>query len=82
MERAGTGTAQAVIAKRLVQTPPDVSAMRDGILPTVSRAVQRALSRTPVNRFESGAQLSAILGDTDAGPAPEEVTISWPRSTG
>jgi serine/threonine-protein kinase len=58
-----------VIAKRFVQTPADVAALREGIPRPVSRAVQRALARTPVDRYETGALFVASLGELDIVPA-------------
>ncbi len=59
-------TVQAVIAKRFVQTPADVTALRENIPRPVARAVQRALARTPIDRYESGAQLIAALAEIEA----------------
>src|SRR5947208_1830230 len=59
--------AQVVIAKRFVQTPADVTALREGVSRSVARAVQKALARTPIDRFETAAQLVAALTETDRG---------------
>ena len=48
-------TAQAVIAKRFVQTPADVQALREGVPRTVARTIQRALQRMAIDRFETMA---------------------------
>ncbi len=48
-------TVQAVIAKRFVQTPADVAAMREGVPRSVARTVQKSLARTPIDRYETGA---------------------------
>ena len=58
-------TAQAVIAKRFVQTPADVSALRDGVSRSVARALQKTLARTPIDRFETASQFAAALGERD-----------------
>ena len=52
---------QAVIAKRFVQTPVDVSALREGVPRSVARAVQRALQRTPIDRYATGAEFASAL---------------------
>ena len=65
-------TVQAVIAKRFVQTPADVTALRENIPRPVARAVHKALARTPIDRYESGAQFVIALGEIEAAP---------PRST-
>jgi serine/threonine-protein kinase len=66
-ERPFTGpTAQAVIAKRFVQTPADVSSLRDAVPRTVARTVRQALARTPIDRFHTGAALAAALTEAEA----------------
>ena len=57
---------QAVIAKRFVQTPADVTAMREGVPRPVARAVQQALARTPIDRLQTGADLLAALREVEA----------------
>ena len=54
-------TAQSVIAKRFVQTPADVAALRDTVSRPLARVVQRALARTPMDRFETAAELHDAL---------------------
>ena len=67
---------QAVIAKRFIQTPADVTALRDGIARPVARALQRALARTPIDRFDTAAEFVAALrepeGSTNTADAPEQ----------
>ena len=66
-EQPFTGTsAQAVIAKRFVQTPADVIALRSGVPTPVARAIQKALARTRDDRHESGALFAAALMAGDA----------------
>jgi serine/threonine protein kinase/tetratricopeptide (TPR) repeat protein len=68
---------QAVIAKRFVQTPADVCALREGVPRPVGVAVQRSLARAPVDRYETAGGLISALGDVHSGafaqaaPAPE-----------
>jgi serine/threonine protein kinase/tetratricopeptide (TPR) repeat protein len=74
-EQPFTGpTAQAVIAKRFVQTPADVSALREGVSRGVASAVARALARAPIDRFDTGASLIAALSQSAAPrtEAPEK----------
>lgn len=69
-EQPFTGpTVQAVIAKRFVQTPADVAALREGVPRPVARAVQRALARTPIDRYETGALFVTSLGEIEAAVA-------------
>ena len=68
-EQPFTGpTVQAVIAKRFVQTPADVTALREGVPRPVARALQRLLSRTPIDRFETGALFIAALAESADAP--------------
>jgi eukaryotic-like serine/threonine-protein kinase len=76
-EQPFTGpSVQAMIAKRFVQTPADVSALRAGVPRPVARTVQRALARTPVDRYETGAHFVTSLGEVEVAPvrvvAPEK----------
>ncbi len=56
---------QAVIAKRFVQTPPEVTALREGVPRSVARAVQTSLARTPVDRYQTAAELVAALTESE-----------------
>jgi serine/threonine protein kinase/Tfp pilus assembly protein PilF len=63
-------TPQVVLAKQLTQVPTDASLLRDAIPETVTRAVRRALSRTPTDRFASAAEFAEALESADRAPAP------------
>ena len=66
---------QAVIAKRFVQTPADVRALREGVTRAVAAVVQRALARAPQDRFETGAAFTTALSEPErshAADAPEK----------
>ena len=87
-EQPFTGpTVQSVIAKRFVQTPAEVTALRDGIRRPVARAVQRALARTPIDRYDTAAEFAAALQQADATPeasrsaAPERSIAVLPFAT-
>jgi serine/threonine protein kinase/tetratricopeptide (TPR) repeat protein len=58
-------TVQAVIAKRFVQTPLDVAALREGVSRSVSRAVSQALARAAVDRHETAALFVVALNEPD-----------------
>ena len=60
---------QAVIAKRFVQTPADVTALRDGIRRPVARALQKALARTPIDRYDTAAEFVVAMQEADVAPA-------------
>ena len=61
-------SAQAIIAKRFVQTPADIGGLREGIPANVVRAVKRALAREPIDRLGSAAEFAQLLTDADAAP--------------
>src|SRR5439155_14190084 len=60
-------TAQATIARRFMETPRPLRQLRESVPETVEQAVQRALARTPADRFATAAQFAAALA---APPAP------------
>jgi eukaryotic-like serine/threonine-protein kinase len=65
-EQPFTGsTVQALIAKRFVQTPAGVAALREGVSRPVARAVQKALARTPIDRYETAALFVTALSEVE-----------------
>ena len=62
-------TVQAVIAKRFVQTPVEVAALREGVPGPVSRTVQQALARVAVDRHESAALFITALNEREDSTA-------------
>jgi serine/threonine-protein kinase len=62
-------TVQAVIAKRFVQTPADVAALREGVPRPVARAVQQVLARVSVDRHETAALFVTALNEREASTA-------------
>jgi len=72
-EQPFTGpTVQAVIAKRFAQTPADVGALREGVSRVVARTVQKALARSPVDRYDTAALFATSL--TESGSVPARVS--------
>ncbi|MFI5311254.1 MAG: protein kinase [Gemmatimonadales bacterium] len=71
-------TAQAIISKRFVSPIPKVRVTRD-VPDSVDDAITRSLSRTPVDRFRTGAEFAEALrlilrdGDTGTKRTPPEV---------
>jgi serine/threonine-protein kinase len=64
-------TVQAVVARVLSETPPPISTTRALVPPYVDAAVQRALAKTPADRFASAAQFAdALLGRGPVTVAP------------
>ncbi len=54
-------TPQAMIARRFTESPKPLDQLRDSVPPFVSQAVQKALARTPADRFASAAEFAAAL---------------------
>jgi len=74
-EQPFTGTtAQAVIAKRFAVVPPLVNDVREGVPSELGHVVSRLLSRTPADRYATGAQLVAALKSR----ATVQVTLANP----
>ena len=68
-------TPQAVVARRLTEPPPSLRTVRD--LPeALERAVQKALARSPVDRFATARDFARAI--TEAGKAGPETTLSRP----
>ena len=82
-------TAQAIIAKRFVSPVPSVRTTRD-VPEALDAAVTRALSRTPVDRYRTGAEFadalrnilrsgngasSSSLSQTKAATSPKAVAV-------
>ena len=79
-EQPFTGaTVQAVIAKRFVQVPADVSMLRSGVSRSVARAVQQALARTPIDRFLTGAALATAIADAERHA--DQSTVATPEKS-
>jgi serine/threonine-protein kinase len=65
-------TAQSVLAKRLTQTPVDVSSVREAVPSAVSRAIAKALAKTPADRFATCEQFAEALEAIPHGTAVGE----------
>ncbi len=66
-------SAQVVIAKRFVQTPADVAALRDGVPRTVARALQKALARSPADRHDTAALFAAACCEVETAEQRSEL---------
>ena len=55
-------TAQAMIARRFMESPEPVRQLRDAVAEHVEQALQKALARTAADRFSSAAEFAAALG--------------------
>jgi serine/threonine-protein kinase len=70
-------TAQAMIARRFMETPRPVRQLRDAVPEQVEAALQRALARTAADRFSSAAQFATALAP-GAGPATTGRSVAGP----
>jgi TolB-like protein/tetratricopeptide (TPR) repeat protein/tRNA A-37 threonylcarbamoyl transferase component Bud32 len=72
-------TPQALVARRLVERPLPLRAVRDRIPASVERAVEVALARTPADRFGSAREFAEALESAarDAPGAATRRTIGW-----
>src|SRR6476469_6080559 len=72
-------TAQAVIAKRFVSPIPKVRVTRD-VPEALDDALTRVLSRTPVDRFATGAQFVEALRQVNGAGASAQATVPTART--
>jgi serine/threonine-protein kinase len=59
------GSAHATIASRMIETPREVTELRDAEPVSLSNTVARLLAKDPAHRFSSGAQLISALASRD-----------------
>ncbi len=59
-------TAEALIAKHLYEAAPPLRTVRPDLPDRVERAVARALSKEPADRFPSAGELAAALGGSES----------------
>jgi tetratricopeptide (TPR) repeat protein len=54
-------SAQAILAKRFIEPIPHVRTVRESVPPGLEQAITKALAKTPVDRFQTAAELTAAL---------------------
>lgn len=59
------GSAHATIASRMIDTPREVTELRDAVPVSLSNTVSRLLAKDPADRFTSGAELISALTSRD-----------------
>ncbi len=70
-------SAQALIAKHLVDPPPPIRRIRAGVPPAMDVAIARALAKTPADRFATMEEFAAALrGSLTGGDAPAPVSTA------
>jgi serine/threonine-protein kinase len=70
------GSAHAAIASRMIDTPREVTELRDVVPASLSNTVSRLLAKEPADRFTSGAQLMAALRSPDVSAPAASATKS------
>ncbi len=63
-------SAQSVIAKRLMESPPHVSTLRDTVPEELTVSLRKALARSPADRYDSAAAFAAALTQDDTRASP------------
>ena len=63
-------TIESIIHQHLVATPPPITQLRPAVPPEVAAALQRALAKTPADRFNPVAQFAGALRPVAAAAAP------------
>ncbi len=61
-------TAQAITARRLTDPVPPLRTVRDSVPEPVERAIVKALSRVPADRYATAAQFATALRSTEVAP--------------
>jgi serine/threonine-protein kinase len=68
-------TAESIVHQHMVATPPPITQLRPAVPAEVAAALQRALAKTPADRFNPVAQFAGALR-----PIPGPVVLErWPR---
>ena len=62
----GGKSSQAIMVRRLFDTPPSMRSVRPETSAGLEAVVQKAMARTPAERFASAAELVAALGTLEA----------------
>ncbi|MFL5519991.1 MAG: protein kinase domain-containing protein [Gemmatimonadales bacterium] len=66
-------TIESIVHQHLTATPPSITQLRPAVPPEVAAALQRALAKTPADRFNPVAQFAGALrpvAGAGAAPAP------------
>ena len=76
-------TAESVVYQHLAAAPPNISGMRPAVPASVAAALQRALAKTPADRFRTVAQFAeALEGRVSAAAAPIPTAAATPGALG
>jgi serine/threonine-protein kinase len=72
-------TPQSTAAKRLTDRPTPLTALRDNVPTDLADVVEKALSRSPVDRYATAQEFSGALGRVPPGGQSEGVGSRGPR---
>jgi serine/threonine-protein kinase len=75
-------TAQAIIAKRMVDPVPRIRTVRESIPEELERAITRALAKVPADRYETAAEFARAVARAGASGAPASGARHEPRERG
>ena len=71
-------TAQAIVAKRMVERIPQIRIVRETVPEELERAITRALAKTPADRFGTAVEFAEALSQSSsAPPIRRPVGIAW-----
>ena len=68
----GGANHQAVLARKLSETAPRLSTVRDTVSPALEAAVRRSLAKAPVDRFATAAEFAAAATRGEALDTPAD----------
>jgi serine/threonine-protein kinase len=71
-------TAQAILAKRVLEPVPHVRTLRDSVSDTLDRALAKALAKSPADRFSTAEEFGRALQESVATPALTAPVASVP----
>jgi serine/threonine protein kinase/tetratricopeptide (TPR) repeat protein len=74
-------TADSVVRQRLAAEPPSITIVRPAVPAPVAAALERALAKTPADRFTTAAQFAAALAHPEVmiAPRPAQQPRWWRR---
>jgi eukaryotic-like serine/threonine-protein kinase len=75
-------TAQAMIARRITETPRPLQQLRETVPEAVAQAVARALAKAPADRFATAAEFARALDPATAATAPGRAADLMARTAG
>jgi TolB-like protein/Tfp pilus assembly protein PilF len=74
-------TPQAVLVRRLTETPRPLGATRERLPAGLERVVTKALGRVPADRFQTAAKFNQALAQAGSTPASEARRVARPLAS-